>query len=175
MKLHVCVWETTFRYCYIKYFQPLEPRVPQIHYETAFHRISPQNYFQESTRQTNKCVHGYMWVILGLKWQFDRSSRGGGLSFASVNYFEQLIYSPWMKVESTLRWKKGSVFPWLRCISPPAWKSSCGHVRAKSGAKTSNRELGADNCCTRFFDDERDSSMASTFHDGESAYMLWLT
>lgn len=33
-------------------------------------------------------------------------------------------------------------------------------------------ELGADNCCIRFFDVERDSFMVSASHDGESAYML---
>ena len=82
-----------------------------------------------------------------------------------------LIFSPRMKADSVAWEKKGGVFAWLRCVSPPAWKSSCGHFHAKSGAKKSNRELGADNC---FFHDERDSFVASTPHDGESAYMLGL-
>lgn len=72
--------------------------------------------------------------------------------------------------------RKGRVFAWLRCISPPALSSSCGYFHAKSGAKKSVRELRPDNCCCTFFyfddDDERDSFMASTPHDGESAYML---
>lgn len=54
----------------------------------------------------------------------------------------QLIFSPSMKVDNRAWEKKGSAFAWLRCISPPAWKSSWGHFHAKSGAKKSNRELG---------------------------------
>lgn len=50
-----------------------------------------------------------------------------------------------------------------------------GHFHAKSGVKKSNGELGANSCCIRFFDVERDSLMARASHDRESAYMLGLT
>lgn len=80
-----------------------------------------------------------------------------------------LIFSPWKKVNNAACKKKASVFAWLRCISP-----LLGHFDAKFRPKKSNRELGVDNCCIRAFDVERDSLMASTSHDGESAYMLGL-
>lgn len=48
----------------------------------------------------------------------------------------------YLKVHSGSWQEKGRIFAWLRCSSPPAPSSSCGHLHAKSGAKGSNKELG---------------------------------
>lgn len=106
----------TFGHCYTKYFEPLQPRVPQFHYEPAFQCISPQNYFPAPTRET--CMQG------GPIWQF----KSGSIVTSSV---------PKLPITDLLKVKK----PIESCHQPHAYANwTTGFIKLFLGWPTMHNE-----------------------------------